>query len=388
MFTHLTNRKVRDFILQAAFLSALVGLLAGAFVVGKANLEAQGLTSGFGFLDRATGFDVGFSLIPFTPFDSYGRLLVVGLLNTIALGAISLVLASIVGLFVAIFRTSQNPVLNKIGTIYVEIFRNIPIILQVFFWYAVMTRLPPPRQAFDLGGVAFASSRGIIIPGLNVSADAVGFSIACLAAGLCAAFWLPARLLAQWEPRQISMARWLMIAGSIGLSVLMLLAGQLPDVPLFSVPELKGLNFRGGIRISPELSAMIVAISIYGGAYIAEIIRAGFLSVGQGQVEAAQSLGMKPYQILRLIRLPLALRAVFPTLINQYVWLFKATTLGIAIGFSDFFFVIAVSINQVGQTIELLAILMVAFFVLNNSMAWVLNRVNASIALKGSQGRG
>jgi len=385
MIANLKNRKFRDFAIQAIFLAGLVGLLTAAFLVGRSSLQAQGMTSGFAFLDRATGFDVGFSLIPFTPFDTFGRLLVVGLLNTLVLGAISLVLANVLGLIVAVFRTSNNPVLNKIGTFYIEIFRNIPIILQVFFWYALLTRLPPPRQAFDLWGLAFASARGLFVPGLNVTGSAVALSLAGLVVGLCVAMWLPAKHFQRCSRMQATFIRMVMIAASVAFGAAVLWIGRLPDTPLLSLPELRGLNFRGGIRISPELSAMVVAISTYGGAYIAEIVRAGFLAVGKGQIEAAQSLGLTPFQIFCRVRLPLALRAVFPTLVNQYVWLFKATTLGIAIGFTDFFFVIAVSINQVGQTVELIAILMVSFFVLNNAMALALNRVNAAIALKGTQ---
>ncbi|MCZ4291634.1 ABC transporter permease subunit [Hoeflea alexandrii] len=151
------------------------------------------------------------------------------------------------------------------------------------------------------------------------------------------------------------------------------------------MPELRGLNIRDGIRIPPEFLSLLIGMAIYGGAYIAEIIRAGFLSVGKGQAEAAQSLGLTPWQVFSRVRLPLAIRAVLPTLINQYVWLFKATTLGIVVGYTDFFAVISVSINQAGQTLELIGILMLGFLIMNNTIAFLLNRVNDAIALKGSQ---
>ncbi|WP_259782369.1 ABC transporter permease subunit [Aestuariispira ectoiniformans] len=151
------------------------------------------------------------------------------------------------------------------------------------------------------------------------------------------------------------------------------------------MPYLKGLNYRDGIRVSPELLACIIAISIYGGGYIAEIIRAGFNAVGKGQGEAGYALGLTRWQIFSRIRFPLAIRAVMPTMINQYVWLLKATTIGIAVGFSDFFMVISTSINQSGQTLELIGILMGGFLLINYLMAWVLNRVNDAIKLKGTQ---
>ena len=157
------------------FLGTVVGLVVTAIVVAH-NLDAQGITSGFGFLNRATGFDVGFSLIEFTPYDTFGRLLLVGVLNTIFLGLIGLTLANLMGLAVALLRTSQIPVLSAIGTLYIEIFRNVPIILQAFFWYALLTHLPAPKQALSLLDVAFASARGVFVPGLNVTAGAAACS--------------------------------------------------------------------------------------------------------------------------------------------------------------------------------------------------------------------
>ncbi len=387
MFSVLKNRKVRDFAIQATFLAGTIGVLASAFIVGRSSLQEQGIVSGFGFLERSTGFDIGFSLIPFAPTDTFGWLLVVGLLNTLVLGSIGIVLANVLGLIVAVLRTSGNAVLQRIATFYIEIFRNVPIILQLFFWYALLTRLPAPRQAYDLWGLAFASARGIFLPGLNVTGSALFLSVVGMLIGAGAALWLPGRDLDRHPLLPNGLLRPAIFAATGAFVFAVVWMGRLPDMPLLSMPELKGLNFRGGIRIPTELSAMVVTISTYGGAYIAEIVRAGFLSVGRGQVEAAQSLGLKPFQVFRLVRMPLALRAVFPTLINQYVWLFKATTLGIAIGFTDFFYVIAVSINQVGQTVELIAILMLSFLIINNTMAFVLNRINEAIALKGTQAR-
>ena len=177
-------------------------------------------------------------------------------------------------------------------------------------------------------------------------------------------------------------AIWL---GWLVLAIVLLWSGRIPDTPLLSIAFLKGLNFRQGIRVSPELLACIIAISIYGGAYIGEIVRAGFNAVPKGQSEAGRTLGLTAWQIFSRIRLPLAVRSVMPTLTNQYVWLFKSTTIGIAIGFVDFFFVISTSISQAGQTLELIAILMGGFLVINYSLAWVLNRVNDAIKLKGTQ---
>ena len=234
--------------------------------------------------------------------------------------------------------------------------------------------------------MAFITGRGIYLPGLNVTGGSV-FVAACvvlLALGLW--LWLKTgrRFASTGEGRKRGLVRALWL-GVLALVILCLWIGRIPETPLTNLPYLKGLNFREGIRISPELLACIVAISIYGAAYIGEIVRAGFNAVGKGQYEAGYALGLTQWQIFSRIRLPLAIRAVLPTLINQYVWLFKSTTIGIAIGFVDFFFVISTAINQSGQTLELIAILMGGFLAINYSMAWVLNRVNDAIKLKGTQ---
>lgn len=385
MLSMLESRKFRDRALQTVFLLVLAGVIGGAIYEGRQNLATQGLNSGFAFLDRATGFDIGFKLIDYTPYSSYGRLIVVGLLNTLFLGILGIMLANLVGLIIAILRTARNETFNALGTIYIEIFRNIPMILQAVFWYALLTQLPPPKQALQGFGVML-SSRGLYLPGLNVSGGSAAIFFLCLFVTLVAiTIFTIARRFSRMTTARRSWVRWGIATVGLGLGVTALFLGRLPDTGLVSMPELRGMNIREGIRVQPEFVALLVAMAIYGGAYIAEIIRAGFLSVGKGQVEAAQSLGLTPWQVFNRVRLPLAFRAVLPTLINQYVWLFKATTLGIAVGYTDFFAVISVSINQAGQTLELIGILMVGFLVINNSIAFVLNRVNKAIALKGNQ---
>jgi len=200
-----------------------------------------------------------------------------------------------------------------------------------------------------------------------------------------------ALILALWPGRNLR-ARELLplmsrgaLLGGIGLAVAVLLLARTPGETFLQFAELKGLNFRGGIRVSPEFAALLTAMSLYGGAFLGEIIRAGFMSVSRGQIEAAQALGLGGWQVFSRVRLPLALRAVLPTLTNQYVWLLKATTLGIAVGFSDFFLVISTAINQSGQTLELILILMGGFLIINNLLAAIMNFINRRIALRGSQ---
>lgn len=382
----LRTRKSRAWAIQSAFVAIVAFLVISSVIIARDTLQAQGMNSGFGFLERSTGWDVGFSLIEFSPFDTYGKVIVVGLLNTIFLGLIGIVLANVVGLIIAIFRTSQNGVLNAIGTLYIEVFRNVPVILQALFFYAVFTHLPRTREAWNLADIVFVSARGIYFPGLNVSGLSALVFFLALVAGLFTYVWFTsARRFRSLTPQAKRTGNWAIISVSVLVALASLNLGRIPDTTLMSIPELRGLNFREGIRIPPELSALAVSMAVYGGAYLAEIIRAGFLSVGKGQAEAAHALGLSPWHVFSRVRLPLAFRAILPTLINQYVWLFKATTLGIAIGFTDFFSVISVSINQSGQTLELIAILMVGFLVMNNLMSFVLNRVNNAIKLKGTQ---
>jgi len=298
---------------------------------------------------------------------------VAGLLNTLFVGAIGLALASALGMLIGLARISSNAVLNLIGTVYVEVFRNVPLILQVFFWYAVATHLPTPREAIALGGVGFLSNRGLMLPTLDLS----GPDIAALCLGAVAAAVAARRL-----PRG-----WLIgAAGWAALFALLLLTGREAGAPLISYPERQGLRFVGGFAIKPEFSALVVALAVFGGAYIGEIVRGGFLAVEAGRIEAARALGLTGFQVNWLVRIPLAIRAMLPALANQYVWLMKATTIGIAIGFPDYFMIVSTSINQSGQTIELLALLMGGFLMVNYAIGGAMNALNRRLAIKGQEG--
>jgi His/Glu/Gln/Arg/opine family amino acid ABC transporter permease subunit len=300
---------------------------------------------------------------------------------------IGLALATLVGVVIGMARTSANGLANLLGAIYVETFRNIPLIVQVFFWYAVMTRFPAPRQALAYGGeTMFLSSRGIYFPGLNVTGFSAFVAVLVGLVALGVLIWVTAaRRFRRMEPAVKSRLRLTVLGLGLVLMALVLVLGRIPETSLISIPALKGLSHQGGIRIPPEMSALALSMAIYGGAYIAEIVRGGFKSVGRGQVEAAQSIGLSPWQVFTQVRFPLALRAMLPILTNQYVWLIKATTMGIAIGFTDFFMVVSISINQSGQTLELIGILMAGFLIINFGLAAILNRVNRAIALKGHQ---
>lgn len=368
------------------FLVALVFVFVSATLIASENIAAQGMSSGFAFLERTTGVNIGFSTIQYDANSTYGRLVLVGIINTVILGLLGIFLAGLVGLAVGIMGISRNESLNTVARLYVEIFRNIPLILQALFWYAIVTHLPSPRNAYDLMPGVFLSSRGLVLPGMNVSGEAMAAALGVLLLGVAILVLVltdrRAESLSTTARKRLALA---LCAVTLIAVLVALVAGRLPETPVFSAPQLKGLNFRGGLTIPPELSALAIAIALYGGAYVSEILRAGFQSVPKGQIEAATALGLKPWSIFTRVRLPLAFRAVLPTLTNQCIWLFKATTLGIAVGYSDLFYVISVSITQSGQTLELIGLLMLSFLIMNNAISFLLNRINSAIALKGSQ---
>ena len=375
----LKNRKTRAWITQAVVLLTVVGLTASFVLIARQNLLDQGIATGFGFLERSTGWPINFALIEITPRSPYWRMLTAGLLNTLLVGFLGLAFSTVVGIVIGLIRISSNLVLNVIGTTYVEIFRNVPLILQAFFWYAVLTHLPSPRQAFSLADKVFLSNRGLILPALDMTAtDILGLLI-----GVGVVIYGVHRARSA-GPQAARFALPIGAIALVSLFTLLLLTGRTPDAALLTFPELRGLRFVGGIDIKPEFAALLISITVFGGAYIGEIVRGGLLSVDKGRIDAARALGLNGFQINRLVRIPLAVRAMLPALANQYVWLMKATTIGIAIGFPDYFMVVSTSINQSGQTMELLALLMGGFLLVNYSIGFVMNRVNARLAIKGT----
>lgn len=383
----LRNQKTRNAALQILFVGTLALIVIGGVYEARQNLIEQRIVSGFDFLFKSTGWDMNFSLLPVGSGDPYWWFFVNGVINTLFLGFFGLLLATIIGGIVGLARTSSNELAQLLGRTYVDFFRNIPLILQVIFWYAVITRLPPPRNAIEMSGLLL-SNRGLYLPSLSLTGAGLAGLLVAILAAIILPIWLGRTKLIS-APRENRRplklgALALALAGAVAAIVL----GRLAGAPLIDMPVLAGLNVRGGLRVTGEFTAILVAMGIYGGAYIGEIVRGGFKAVGKGQVEAAQSLGLTPWMTFSRIRFPLALRAMLPILANQYVWLIKATTMGIVIGFSDFFMVTALTINHSGQTLEAIFILMAGFLIINMSLAAVFNRFNKAIALKGHQARG
>lgn len=371
--------------IQSVFLAVLGVGLVTAVTTARAKLAAQGMTTGFDFLWKSTGWEINFNVLTTNPTDPYWWYLLSGLVNTLWMGIVGLTGATIIGLAVGLLRSGRNPAGRLLGTVYIETFRNLPLIVQLFFWYAVTTSLPPPREALAFGGMLL-SSRGIYLPGLNIAFGSALVVSVSLILGLVVALWFS--FAKRFRKSGIRRRFWALgsmaIAAAIAIAAAVI--GHEPGSSWLSLPERVGLKLSGGIRLQPEFLSLAIAITMFGGAYVGEIVRGGFKAVGRGQTEAAQSLGLTPWQTFSRVRMPLAFRAMLPILTNQYVWLIKATTLGIAVGFSDLFMVIASSVQHAGQTFELIGILMAGFLTLNFSLAAVLNAFNRAIALKGKQG--
>jgi His/Glu/Gln/Arg/opine family amino acid ABC transporter permease subunit len=374
------NRKFREATLQAVVISLVATLLIVMVINARQSLSEQGMTSGFAFLQRSTGWDFSFSALEYSISDTYQRTLMIGMVNTLVLGFTGIFFATLIGVVIGLIRNSGNTLFSLLGTIYVEVFRNVPLILQAVFWYSIIIHLPRPKQAYSIGESVFLSGRGFYFPVVNISATSVLSAFA-----LMVVLWIGLWVAREQFTRVRSYITFRRVAWIIGLCAIaaLIYRGHQPGTPWFNPPALKGLNFRGGFRVPPELSALIIAIALYGGAYIGEVVRAGLMSVPKGQIEAATVLGIKSRHIFTRVRLPLAIRAVLPSLTNQYVQLMKATTIGLAIGFSDFFMIVSTSINQSGQTLELIAILMGGFLLINLTIAFVMNTINRQIALKG-----
>jgi general L-amino acid transport system permease protein len=353
------------FVLQILFVAALVWIGYEIVANARANLQAQRITSGFGFLANTAGFDVSQSLIPYSGSDPYTRVFLVGLLNTLLVAIIGIFFATVIGFIIGLGRLSPNWLLSRISGGYVELVRNLPLLFQILFWYlAVLAALPNPRQSISLFGSFFLSNRGLVIPKPLANAGLEPFALVILVAIVASL------LLRRYARRQLFdsgrlITTWPYAAGLlIGLPLVTSLVFGAPVT--FEIPELKGFNFSGGSRVIPEFVALTAALSIYTAAFIAEIVRAGIQSVHKGQMEAGASLGLSRGSTLRLVVVPQALRVILPPLTNQYLNLTKNSSLAVAIGYPDLFSVFAgTTLSQTGQAIEIIAITMGVYLLIS-----------------------
>ncbi len=343
------------------------------------NLSVRNIATGFGFLQREAGFAIGETPIAYTPADTYGRAIWVGLLNTLRVAVLGIVLATILGTLIGVGRLSKNWLVAKITSIYVEVMRNVPLLLQLFFWYALITEnMPGPRQAHNpLPGV-FISNRGLKVPALE------GNSLDWMLAGLGLAI-VAILFLGHWGKKRQEATGQVFPLGraAIGLLIGLPVIGWLVSGASLTLdmPELKGFNFSGGLTLSPEFAALLAGLVIYTSAFIAEVVRSGIQAVNNGQWEAAGALGLRRKQVLRLVVLPQALRVIIPPMTSQFLNLTKNSSLAVAIGYPDIVSVVNTTLNQTGQAIEGILIIMGAYLTVSLSISIFMNWYNKRIAL-------
>ncbi|MCP3663487.1 MAG: amino acid ABC transporter permease [Gammaproteobacteria bacterium] len=357
----------------------VTGILAFAYYIFQNtlhNLEQRGISTGFDFLSYEAGFGILMTLIPFDETYSYGRTFLVGLLNTILISGLGIILATIIGFVMGVARLSHNWLIARIATVYVETFRNIPLLLQIMFWYfAVLQPLPGPRQSLAFAESVFLNNRGFYMPAPVFESGFSAVLIALVIAIIGVIF------LARWAHRrqELTGQPYHTVYASLGIIVgLPLLVFLLAGMPLsWDFPALKGFNFKGGMVIIPELTALLLALSIYTGSFIAEAVRSGILAVNHGQTEAAYALGIKPSNTLRLVIIPQALRVIIPQLTSQYLNLTKNSSLATAVGYPDLVAVFAgTTLNQTGQAVEVIAMTMGVYLTISISISMFMNWYN------------
>jgi general L-amino acid transport system permease protein len=375
----------RPEVRQAVYQVVLVVLLLALFYTlvhnTAANLRKQNIASGFDFVSRTAGFDVSQSLIAFDSSMTYGRAFLVGLLNTLVVAGLGVVAATILGFVIGIARLSSNWLIARLAAVYVEVIRNIPPLLQLFFWYfAVLKALPPPRQSLAVPGGGFLNVRGLYLPSPIAEA---GFDIVLLAIPIgiaaAAAVYVWARRRQRLTGQQFPVF-WTSLALIVGMPLLIhLMLGS----PLsFDYPELKGFNFQGGMVLQPEFLALLLGLSIYTASYIAEIVRAGIQGVSKGQKEAALAIGLTQGQSLRLVVIPQAMRIIIPPLTSQFLNLTKNSSLAVAIGYPDLVSVWSGTVlNQTGQAVEVILVTMCVFLTISLVTSAFMNWFNRRMAL-------
>ena len=376
----LNDPKIRAALYQVVAIG-MVGLL-GYYLFSNtvANLHTQHIATGFNFLSKEASFEVGESLIEYSAADPYVKALLVGVLNTIKVAFIGIVLTVILGTFLGIARLSKNWLVAKLAAVYIEVMQDIPILLQLFFWYSFFYDiLPAPMNAIEPIAGVFMSNRGLAfaVPEWHPAYDYM--AVAFIAGGIAVYFmrrWARKR---QEKTGQIFPVFSVSCAILIGLPFFTWLSAGAPH--RMSVPVLEGFNYQGGLNISPEFGALLLGLVIYTAAFVAEIVRAGIQAISKGQTEAAMAIGLRPAQVLNLVILPQALRVIIPPLTSQMLNLTKNSSLAVAIGFPDFVSVASTTINQTGQAIEGISLIMVVYLCFSLLTSLFMNWYNKKMAL-------
>ena len=371
-------------ILAQVIFIIVLALAAGYLYLNvTANLARQGLTVGYGFMKNPASFGIGESFIPYDPSNTYGHALLVGLVNTLVVSVLGIVLTTIVGVLAGVARLSSNWLINRFAAAYVGVIRNTPLLLQLMFWYfGVIIQLPAVRQAIELPGPIFLTQRGIYLTWAEATPTFPAWRVYVIIAFISIFIvWFVLRSTQKRASVPLS-PWWNLTYFFVPILIICLGAVLQPEPPLKPViPELAGLNFRGGLRLTPEFAALLFGLVVYTGAFIAEIVRAGIQAVAKGQVEAARSLGLTNSQALRLVVFPQALRIMIPPITSQYLNLAKNSSLAIAIGYPDLFSIAGTVFNQTGAAIEIIVIMMLSYLSMSLFTSLLMNIYNKRIQL-------
>ncbi|ARQ01848.1 amino acid ABC transporter permease [Pseudorhodoplanes sinuspersici] len=372
----------RSAIVQVLLCLVIAWLAYGAITNAADNLARARIASGFDFWNSTAGFDISQTLIPYTTQSTYGRAFWVGLLNTLLVASLGIVFATIIGFAIGILQLSKNVLVSRLAAAYVEIIRNLPLLLQLLFWYnAVLKALPNLRESITIPGGAVLNNRGLFLP-RPIFGGAMDFVLAAFGLGVIGAIafrhWARRRQALTGEQSPVFIVALSLI---VVLPLVVFVAAGIPVT--FEQPEMGRFNISGGIEILPEFAALLFGLSIYTAAFIAEVVRAGIQAVSQGQTEAAFSLGLRPGPTLRLIVIPQAMRVIVPPLTNQYLNLTKNSSLAVAIGYPDLVQVFTGTVlNQTGQAVEVVAITMAVYLTISLITSGLMNLYNRRFALK------
>jgi general L-amino acid transport system permease protein len=375
----LSQEQLSGLLWQIVVVGIAVLIVAWLWSNAVHNLSVRRISTGFAFLGREAGMPIADSWLAYSPKNTYFRAFLVGIVNTLRVAVIGIVLATVVGTLVGIARLSSNWLLSRLAAVYVEVLRDLPLLLQLLFWYVLMQGLPAARAAWRPIEGVFLSNRGLVLPSIPID-EANLWVLGTAAAGLIALYALRRRLIARQMQDGRSRRLWpYALILIIGLPALV--SAALGASWTVEMPQLRGFNFVGGLTLTPEYFALLVALVTYTSAFIAEIVRSGIQAVSRGQWDAAQALGLRRGFVLRHIVLPQALRVIIPPMTSQYLNLAKNSSLAVAVGYQDIVSIANTTLNQTGQAIEAIALIMAVFLTISLGISFFMNWYNARIAL-------
>ncbi|MCP1835044.1 MULTISPECIES: amino acid ABC transporter permease [Bradyrhizobium] len=375
----LSDPRVAGLFWQILVVAIAVAVVAWLWSNAVHNLSVRRISTGFAFLGREAGMPIADSWIDYTPKNTYLRAFIVGVVNTLRVAVIGIVLATVIGTLVGIARLSSNWLLARLAAVYVEVLRDLPLLLQLLFWYVLMQGLPAARQAWKPVDGVYLSNRGLVLPSVPLH-EANGWTLVALVAGVIVFLIVRRRLIAQQMLDGKARPAWPYALGLI-IALPALVSWLLGASWSVMLPELRGFNFVGGLTLAPEYFALLIALVTYTSAFIAEIVRSGIQAVPRGQSDAAKALGLKRSFVLQHIVLPQALRVIIPPMTSQYLNLTKNSSLAVAVGYQDIVSIANTTLNQTGQAIESIALIMMVFLTISLGISLFMNWYNARIAL-------